>query len=240
MRSQLSSAFFLCLGMIVNSPGASASVFDGICTTYRSSDPMPPEAAEILVMDKQGAVTVCTSRTGIVSYSLASSIYRGKLGTCQYRQRAVFGRLYDNRRRWSFTPSSEEELQEFENSFVSLQREGECPPQSVDSYVQISNVSEDAFVKFMRAWKKMKSSTKLFRRAVGSLSQQQIGSRALDILNSWFLGSPQSSARIYYIGRLPHASHYSISAISGDESLEIKASLVHGEFRIFDVGEPSI
>jgi hypothetical protein len=222
---------------------AVASVSGGSCVTY-SNDKGPPEVAEILALDRHGAVTICSSQRGTTTYSLASSVIRGQLGTCQYTLRSVFRRSVDDHYRWSYIPLQKDALHAFSYTFVSLPKQRTCPPQDQASYTQISDVDEGVFIKFIQAWEKMKSSRKTFYEATALLQQRQADSQAYKVLSSWFIDRRSPGPSLYAINLMSQADDpqsiqsYSLSATLDGTSLEIKTDLTSNGMRILQVEEP--
>jgi len=230
---------------IAFSGAASATIFNGKCMTYSGRTPTVPEVAQILGLDRQGAVTICTSPEGTTNYSLASSILRGRFGSCQYSLRSVFKRSGGGQYEWSYMPSQQDKLKSFQYAFISLARHGKCPPQGEAFYTQLSNVSEGVYIKFARGWEQMRSSEKAFHQAVASLPRQQIDSEAYRAFESSFANHSSEGPRLYSINLLadhsgtPLVPVYSISSVTNGTTLEIEADLVGGGIQILEVRKPS-
>jgi hypothetical protein len=230
--------------LVIGPPDAViASVSGGSCTTY-GADKGPPEVAEILALDRHGRVTICSSQRGNTTYSLASSVSRGQLGTCQYTLRPVFRRSVDNHYEWSYVPSQEEALRRFLYTFISRPKQQICPLQDQVNYTQVSNVDEGVFIKFIQTWEKMKSSKNAFIEATAILQQRQGNSQAYKVLSSWFLERRPPGPSLYAInlmsqvGDLQSMQSYYLSATLDGTSLEIKAALTSNGMRILHVEEP--
>ena len=67
-------------------------------------------------------------------------------------------------------PKGREYLATSPTAFMALAEKSECPPQRSPQYVKVSNISEGTFVKLMRFWNDLTSSSQSFAQATARIA----------------------------------------------------------------------
>jgi hypothetical protein len=245
MQKHLAFLFAIAFTSTFGVPALAIGSTGTLCKIYRAND-APADVREILSANLGEAVEVCSLSGGGKSYSVASAIAMGKLGSCQYSLRSVFPVESDlGRDSWSFEPSAKEKYRRFSFTFLNepLTR---CPVQGSADYVQSSGLSEGTFLTLMRAWREMSRSEHAFSSATARLSKTQLNSTAFQILRSCFSGrfALEGPARITVVTSERDfegtaTPRISISAYCGRDSLELSVDITPIGLRIFDLGIPT-
>jgi hypothetical protein len=230
LRSGLLLVIFLAAG---TTPVAAQS---DVCSTYLGANGAPSEVAEILELDPTGGVVICAPNPPEKRYGLLSTVLRGPLGSCQYRNRSVFNHVRRNRRAdWRFEPPPSEAGITWSYQYMALPAD-KCPPQGDAKYVGVNGLSEDVFLRIVRAWNRITDSPSALDHALRGDAR-----RTSDPLRSWYSASASGS-------RAPHSIRFMsgispIYRLSFDPtttplfgSLVVDGNFEQGEFVIYSVG----
>jgi len=209
-----------------------------VCRTYFRSLGAPAETREIFALDSTGAVMICEPSPSDKRYGLLTTVQHGPLGTCQYRNRSVF--KYGTQ--WRFDPPSTES-NVWSYQFMALPS-ASCPPQENPSYVSVSGLSEDNFLRVIHAWQRAANSSAAMDRALRGLKSSDSSNTTYVSLKSSFFGDgskgPQMPFSIRQSDTSPFAAGisptYTLSFPQGSSSFEVVGNLEQDEFVIYFVG----
>lgn len=206
------------------------------CHIYRSTSGSEKAIAEILAFTHAASVEKCILSEGHATYSVSSPPIKSSSGVCRTTRKSVFQHADQSEEtHWSYDAGPEQAFRQFEWTFFALS-DGACPVPGSAAYIQVSDVSEQAFITIERGWNSLVRARQSFDIATEAMSLRQRSTHAYHTLR--LLCSKRALRKpLLYAIRSPNKSAYILSLKQSDIDLEVTVRLISNNIRIVDVAE---